>query len=416
MEASEPNRRPGWAIAAGVLLSLAGLAAVPASTAVNHEVFAEEACIPHPTIEITERVGPQGFEWVDPATGEREHRPGSGVVAGSGTAEDPYVIEGWCITYADDGFRVDGEQVYEYTDRGITIEGTDAHVEIRDNVVGMAPLGKAAVAIEDAANVAIQDNEVRPIHPYDDDLGYGVFVQGSEDIAIAGNDVLRAGEAGILVNVASSIAIEDNTLEGGVEYGIFTDDVSDLLVEGNFVLDHVKTGIELEDIVDGLVQRNLVEDNAFGLDIDGGHENVVQRNRVDANGLGVAVHDGADGTLLAHNEIFDNDDGVWLHEASAPEVEANAIVGNDRGVFAHAAQDAHVHGNNIDESTDVGLTTEGSVDTVDATDNWWGCPDGPADPACDDAEGDVLVDPWLSEPNPDVGTGLAWPSDPGVAP
>lgn len=52
----------------------------------------------HPPIRIDGERGPQGIVvGQDPATGEPIYRPGSGVTDGRGTAQDPHVIEGWCI-------------------------------------------------------------------------------------------------------------------------------------------------------------------------------------------------------------------------------------------------------------------------------------------------------------------------------
>jgi hypothetical protein len=67
--------------------------------------------------------GRNGFVWDGPVTGDQVYRPGSGVVAGYGTAANPYVIEGWCISGADWGppgiaigtcnFGFDGPPIHE---------------------------------------------------------------------------------------------------------------------------------------------------------------------------------------------------------------------------------------------------------------------------------------------------------------
>lgn len=46
----------------------------------------QQSCTVHDPIRILEDHGPLGFTWDDPITGETTYRPGSGVVAGDGTA------------------------------------------------------------------------------------------------------------------------------------------------------------------------------------------------------------------------------------------------------------------------------------------------------------------------------------------
>lgn len=70
------------------------------------------------------------------------------------------------------------------------------------------------------------------------------------------------------------------------------------------------------------------------------------------------------------------------------------------------ASPAEVHGNNF-RNVGEGLDdwSEGSGPT-DGRWNWWGCPDGPGDGEdCATVDGDVVFDPWLTEPNPEAGAG-----------
>lgn len=82
-----------------VLLSVAAVSSAapqegggePFSSAMREDAAsAEERCIPHPRIEVVGGAPGYGFTLgADPATGEPIYRPGTGVVAGTGTSEDP---------------------------------------------------------------------------------------------------------------------------------------------------------------------------------------------------------------------------------------------------------------------------------------------------------------------------------------
>jgi len=99
----------------------------------------------------------------------------NGVIRGAGTAEDPYVIEGWVI---------DGRG----HDYGIYVDGTRAHFVIRDVQVRY-PLGKAGIFLSNVRNGRIE--------------GSAVF----------------GGRVGIYLLVASNIVITGNAI-GYCDYGI----------------------------------------------------------------------------------------------------------------------------------------------------------------------------------------------------
>ncbi|HEV7734644.1 MAG TPA: right-handed parallel beta-helix repeat-containing protein [Candidatus Binatia bacterium] len=50
--------------------------------------------------------------------------------------------------------------------------------------------------------------------------------------------------------------------------------------------------------------------------------------------------------------------------------------------------------NAIENNSDAGVVNGAAAPTVDAEDNYWGCPDGPTDGACDSAVGNVDADPF----------------------
>lgn len=71
--------------------------------------------------------------------------------------------------------------------------------------------------------------------------------------------------------------------------------------------------------------------------------------------------------------VFDSIANVYggLQVGAAVTIADNAILGNDSG-----------------------LVTGAAAPTIDAEDNYWGCPAGPNDPACDDVVGNVDADPF----------------------
>lgn len=452
-------------------------------------------CSAHPPIEITERVGPNGFEWINPATGEQEPRPGSGVVGGSGTEQDPYVIEGWCIPIPLSG------------QAGIRLQGTRAHVRIAENLLAGQPRTTFLVAfpiqpgvwLENATNVTAEQNtatlnwgagfyiddahEIRleanriqssqagiDISLSDhivarantiEDTGFsGISTWRSSHLTFEANTLIRDGvqlssttasslvenvvEAppgvGVLLSKSSRNELRGNTITEAGERGLLLSHGSeDVLVEGNRITESGRSGlttIGLEEPATGIVIRNnTLEGNAlYGIVLTETVGSVLEGNRITENHRdGILVASGVEGTriegnliwanhrhgiqldgdgisgpvqstVVAHNSVQRNDQaGLRLTAATNTSISENNVTANDRGIVIESGAGSALHGNNIDANEHVGLDVHRAEEPVNATRNWWGCPDGPDDPACDSVEGPGVVDPWLTAPNPDAG-------------
>jgi parallel beta-helix repeat protein len=133
-----------------------------------------------------------------------------------------------------------------------------------------------------------------------------------------------------------------------------------------------------------VIRENSIRDSYVGVDLSSAQNNVVANNTITATTYAVGASY-APGNQIVNNTLDDS----WV----AVEVDGNA-------------SELAFHSNNIGHTrTGVGFEAEGADSPVDALRNWWGCPDGPDNPACADAIGPVDYDPWLTEPNPAAGAG-----------
>lgn len=358
----------------------------------------EDACEgrqPHPGIEIREDHGPTGFTWTNPVTGETELRPGSGVSQGDGSAENPFVIEGWCFVAP---FGEDEPA----SPSAVHLHGTEAHVVIRDVGITGVLMERAAdqygIHLEDTRNVTLAGNEARHLlsgllleqsngtHARGNALGFngaGIEVQGSTAIRLAANTIENNG-AGVFAEGAPGIALVDNEIPNSTLRGASLLDAPDASVDGNVVQKSARDGLFLVDAPGATVAENLVTDH--------GRE-----------GLGLVR---ADGSLVANNTAARNELGVQVWDSSQVSLTHNVARDNDHGLhFELAAEDHTVRQNNLHGNAVSGLDARSADDPVDARHNWWGCPEGPEDPACDAVLGDVSFDPWQTEPVPDAGAG-----------
>lgn len=135
---------------------------------------------------------------------------------------------------------------------------------------------------------------------------------------------------------------------------------------------------------------------------------VVSDNRFTITFRGVVL-EGGTGTLnISHNLIKGPGgdqfpEGIYTSDQPAEVIiEANEFrkLNDDAIRVLREASIASIEGNNFREGVEAGVRAD---EPVDATHNWWGCPEGPLAPDCADAKGPVTVDPWLTSPNPDAG-------------
>lgn len=364
---------------------------------------ADSHCQDHPPIEITADEGPDGFALVKAPTGEALPRPGSGVVGGSGTAEDPYRIEGWCITSVP-GF-----------DAGIRIADTDSHVVIADTVVEQSfPTG---IAVEGAANVAIEDTVVG-------NHDRGLFADDVANFRVADSHITGNGDRfeghGLTIQQAHDVEIEGNEIASNAENGIVVEDTARVVIEGNEITDQGFDAIELGDSQGVEVRANTLAQNSFdGLYADDTVELTLDDNTIEDNHAGVGLRESSQVTIV-DNTIRDSQyEAVDGFRVSDLVVDGNLMEGNREAVDVNEGDEITVTRNHL--ADDVGLDLSSIETTVQAQGNWWGQASGPSggvEDACTDAIADgeggelsadpgveVCFEPWLESPPADAGTG-----------
>lgn len=415
------------------------------------------AQVPHPPINITEDRGPQGFILGhDPVTGQPFYRPGSGVVAGTGTAKDPYVISGWCIRTS----RADPI--------GIRLRNTTAHVVVQDNVVRERrddPTGLSgyvlpiyfsfSMFVEEARNVTIADNKFGP-------NVLGVVLLEADGTTLTDNTLTGHAFSDIWVASTQGLTLRGNLMDSGLVFGprrpehLMHDIDASNTVEGHPVRyvggvngttisspagqvivgassDVTVTGVNVSGAVDGVyvgfsdnvtvAGNRLSRNEFFGADVERSSRVSITNNTLSDNGqAGLRLH--ADHARVTNNTITGNPrSAVNLYRSQGVTVTGNEIRGGAESAIVGAglrifqSEGLAIHRNNIADS-DLGMLARDMVEPVNATDNWWGHrtgPDGFVDDACTGVVADgrgaeietedagVCFDPWLTSPVVGVG-------------
>ena len=140
--------------------------------------------------------------------GDAEFTAANGVMGGSGTAEDPYVIADWLI---------DVSEGYSY---GIGVFNTTMPFVIRRvHVLGGPITGSATyegIYLTNVANGRIEGSEISNY------IFHDVHIEYSRDIVVDGNtmNAQDIGDIGISVESSDRVTIVNNEISNGSSYGI----------------------------------------------------------------------------------------------------------------------------------------------------------------------------------------------------
>jgi len=308
-----------------------------------------------------------GFVWLTPEVSaysphapimimsDAEFTPVNGVVEGTGTEGDPYVIAGW--------------EILSDTVEGIHIRDTDAYFVIRDVFV------------------------------HGDLSNYGIYIADSKNGTVHAC-VLTSNYAGVYLETTSRITVQNSTMTSNY-YGIGTYSVSDLAVLNN-TMDGNENSIYADyGLVNFICMNNTMDGNEYdavyvygdvvnaqiydctmrysgygwGIYVDGGAESTeIYGCNISSNYYGgIYVYDACEGLDIHGCDLMGNDEqGIYmLYGGDNCSIEYNTIVQNGyEGVYFGSGGyfgNNSIRFNEVSGNEDFGIVCEG-LDTL-ITDN-----------------------------------------------
>ncbi len=242
----------------------------------------------------------------------------------------------------------------------------------------------------------------------DDDCGEGIHLLGS-DHSIVANNVVQNNAGGILISddtaIASSNFVTGNTVQknsfdcgitmashprfgGGTPYGVLQNTITDnLSTQNGLAVPGAGAGVGIFDSVPGTTNSG----------------NVVVGNTLTKNGLpGVTMHSHTPGQNLTNNVIVgntisgnaaDTQDAATsgptginvfgVSPASGTVISGNTISNESLDIVVNTPTSVDIHLNNLLGKNAFGVQNLNvSNGTADATQNYWGCPQGPPTKEC----------------------------------
>ncbi len=209
---------------------------------------------------------------------------GNGILSGSGSATDPYVICDWAIEVQ--------------TGIGIEVRGISAYLVIRNcSIVGVGRMS-TGILLREAPNTQVTDCKLT-------NLATGIFVYQDPDAFVAGN-AITACRSGIQGSESSGISITANTIDGDAERGIFLWRCHDASITENVVV-ACTDGIYLDSCHRDSLTRNRVEASAHGIFLWDCFDCTAAHNVLRSCGLGLAVVHTSERNRIFGNIFLDND-------------------------------------------------------------------------------------------------------------
>jgi len=239
----------------------------------------------------------------------------NGVVAGSGTADDPYIIEGWDINATG----------YDY---GIYIANTRAYFIIRNCKIYGAIWG--GIRLENVTNGKITSNTIT-------DNNVGIFLWYSRNNVIAGNNLIGNG---LFVYYNSyNNTIVDNTVNG--KPLVYLENARDQVVSGS------AGQVVLVNCYNITVENLDISDTTVGIELFNTSNSIIRYNNV-VNNVGGFYLGLSSSNTIEYNNIANNDHGIYLDSSSNNTIEYNNITDNNRvGIYLEDSSNNVIAGNNF---------------------------------------------------------------------
>ncbi|MEM3341828.1 MAG: PKD domain-containing protein [Thermoplasmata archaeon] len=221
----------------------------------------------------------------------------NGVVSGSGTESDPYIIEGWEIN-GNGGASC------------IWIENTNAYFIVRNCCVygatnsGSPPYG-AGIALNNVTNGTLENNKCN-------NSRYGIYVYGgSSNNNVTNNNASGNSYYGIYLKYSRS-NISSNNASGNSHYGVYLYYSNNNLVSHNTAMGNGEYGLYFYYSNNNHLVNNTASSNSqYGIYLLSSNNNNITKNIALTNERGICLWE-SDYNNLTGNNVSGNRDGVYL--------------------------------------------------------------------------------------------------------
>ena len=342
----------------------------------------------------------------------------NGVVGGTGTTDDPYVIAAWEIIVPSGeyyGVRIENVTA-QFELRGLVIQNateidgagirvgfaTGGHIEgcsVANSMNGVVLVSSTDIAMENnllyvsgRGLEVIGESAEQYRHSIADTNLYNNYpiyyfygldgetishlstshltVAGSRNVTISNNEVVN-GDGLLLAFVEDSTVsmnVAHRTANVVTAHGIHLYESDNNIVSGNGIKNNRLAGIQLTLANSNTILENLVYVNNTGVRVFASDDNDIRSNEIYGNVAGIALLGGASDNLVAENVIGDDNEnmtqGISLTIALSNSIERNLIFGGETAILIAAQALSNTLAENTVVAGGYGIYNEGSNNTI----------------------------------------------------
>ncbi len=222
---------------------------------------------------------------------------------GSGTPENPYLIEGYSIT----------------TGTCVSIQDTDAYFVIRDCLLTGGTTGKG-VELDGVDHGEIQNNTISG-----NDFGVRFYESSGNTVV---NNTFSGNRYGVYLLYSSDNIVVNNTISGN-HYGVYLASSSNNTLVNNTISGNTSYGVSLSSSSNNTLVNNTISGNYYeSVSLSFSSDNTLVNNTISGNYIGVRFYESS-GNTVVNNTISGNDyDGMRLSSSSDNTLSSNIFVNN----------------------------------------------------------------------------------------
>jgi len=264
-----------------------------------------------------------------------EFTPENGVTGGNGTAENPYIIEGW---------EIDGGE-YTYC---IYIGNTTCHFEIRN--CRLYNSSNDGLILFNVTNGTINNTLIS------ENIRYGIYLENATNITINYSSITSSMK-GIKFFKSTNNVLYHNQIYSNTQEGILLFSSRHNNIFNNIIRSNSWDGISLSSSTNNLLENNTVIDNAYdGIFINNSTHNTLKNNTVSENIVGILLkksnHNHIENNSLKLNKkpsiIFPYPSGLIIQQSNNNTVNNSYITNNSFGIFILSSYDNLIYNNYFD--------------------------------------------------------------------
>ena len=267
---------------------------VPKQSAVHEPIFIDGAAI---------GVGAHNWTWAESQSW----------CSGSGTWNDPYIIE---------NLKINGSG----TGKGIDIVQSDVSFIIQDCLINNTDTG---IYLQDVNNARLINNTCS-------NLRLGIDIDTCDNNTISGNTVNGNVREGIYLYECNNNTISGNTANDN-NFGIYLSYCGYNNITGNTANDNGESGIYIEYSPNNILSGNSVNNNGdSGIAIDAeSNNNTISGNTANGNiYYGIYLNYDCSNSTISGNRVYDNRDiGIYLYDVDYTDIIDNIFYNNTVGIF-----------------------------------------------------------------------------------